>query len=298
MQRVEGVSTDRLASGDLRIGGGSQLQHGTFAQFDGGKPSAKVYLGARHQFTGTDRRFFSPSAGFSLGRGLVRGRGSVYRAFRAPTLNELFRDFRVGNAETRANAALVPETLFGAEVGVDVVAETARFSVSLYRNELKNVITNVTLSSTPALIVRQRQNAAEALSRGVDVEADYRWRSWRFDAGYLFADTRFSTRERIPQVPKHAGNAQLTYATTNTLASVGFRSYALQFEDDRNQFKLPGYASVHIGARQRLHRSLWAMVNIENALNREFLTGFTPVPLIGAPLLWRGGLRWDGPLRR
>jgi hypothetical protein len=39
-------------------------------------------------------------------------------------------------------------------------------------------------------------------------------------------------------------------------------------------------------------------VAIENALDREFLTGFTPVPLIGAPFLWRGGLRWDGPLKR
>lgn len=298
MQRVEGTSTDTLVPTGVRIGGGSQLQHGTFAQLDAGTPSAKLFLGARHQFTGTDSRFFSPSAGFSVGRRLIRGRGSVYRSFRAPTLNELYRDFRVGNAETRANAGLRPETLFGAEAGIDVVAETAHFSASLYRNELKNVITNVTLSSSPQLIVRQRQNAAEALTRGVDLQADYRWCSWRLDLGYLFADSRFSTGERIPQVPKHAGNAQLTYSTANTLVSGGLRSYAMQFEDDRNQFKLPGYASLQFSGRQRITRSLWATLNIENALGREFLTGFTPVPLIGAPRLWRGGLRWDGPIGR
>lgn len=298
MQRVEGTSTDTLVPTGLRIGGGSQLQHATFAQFDAGGPSAKLFLGARNQFTGTDRRFFSPSAGFALGRGTFRGRGSVYRSFRAPTLNELYRDFRVGNAETRANAGLLPETLFGAEAGLDVIGENARFTVSLYRNELKNVITNVTLSSTPQLIVRQRQNAAEALTRGVDMQADYRWRQWRFDLGYLFAESTFSTRERIPQVPKHAGNAQLTYATDSTLASVGLRSYSLQFEDDRNQFKLPGYASLQLSARQRLKGPFWATLSIENALDREFLTGFTPVPLVGAPFLWRGGLRWDGSLRR
>jgi outer membrane receptor protein involved in Fe transport len=298
MQRVEGTSTDRLVPTGLRVGGGTQLQNGTFAQLDAGTRSAKLFLGGRYQFTGTDKKFFSPSAGFAVGRGLVRGRGSVYRAFRAPTLNELFRDFRVGNAETRANADLLPETLFGAEAGIDLVAETSRLSVSFYRNELDNIITNVTLSSTPALIIRQRQNAAEALTRGVDVQADYRWRSLRLDLGYLFADSRFSTGERIPQVPKHAGNAQLTYSTSNTLASIGLRSYAMQFEDDRNQFKLPGYASMQVSARQRLTRSLWATLAIENALDREFLTGFTPVPLIGAPFIWRGGLRWDGPIRR
>ena len=76
---------------------------------------------------------------------------------------------------------------------MDVVAENAHLGVSLYRNELQDVITNVTVSSTPQLIVRQRRNAAEALTRGVDMQADYRWRSWRLDLGYLFADSRFGT---------------------------------------------------------------------------------------------------------
>jgi hypothetical protein len=71
----------------------------------------------------------------------------------------------------------------------------------------------------------------------------------------------------------------------------------LQFEDDRNQFILPGYSSLQLSARQRLKRSLWATVAVENLLDREFLTGFSPTPLIGAPLLWRAGLRWDGPLK-
>ncbi len=298
-QRVEGTSIDTLVPTGLRVGGGSQTQQGTFVQFDAGKPSAKLFLGSRYQFTGTDQQFYSPSAGFALGRRMLRARGSVYRAFRAPTLNELYRDFRAGNTETRSNAALLPETLFGAELGFDVVAENARLGVSLYRNQLDDIITNVTLSSTPQLIVRQRRNAAEALTRGVDAQAEYRWRSWRADLGYLYSDSRYSTGERIPQVPKHSGNAQLTYAAPNTLVSFGLRSFALQFEDDRNQFLLPGYATLQFAARQRLRRSLWATAAIENLLDREYLTGIpTPTaPTIGGPILWRAGLRWDGPIR-
>jgi outer membrane cobalamin receptor len=298
-QRVEGTSTDTLMPTGLRVGGGSQVQHGTFAQFDAGTPSAKLFLGARHQFTGTDRQFFSPSGGFTIGRRMLRARGSVYRAFRAPTLNELFRDFRAGIAETRSNPALLPETLFGAEVGVDVVAENTRFGISLYRNQLDDVITNVTLSQNPQLIVRQRRNAAQAVTRGVDAQWEYRWRSWRADLGYLYAESRFSTRERIPQVPKHSGNAQLTYSSSDRLVSFGLRSFSLQFEDDRNQFLLPGYATLQFAARQRLRRSLWVTASIENLLDRTYLTGIpTPTaPTIGAPMLWRAGLRWDGPIR-
>ena len=36
---------------------------------------------------------------------------SAYRAFRAPTLNELYRNFRVGNVLTIANESLAPERL-------------------------------------------------------------------------------------------------------------------------------------------------------------------------------------------
>ena len=43
---------------------------------------------------------------------------SGYRAFRAPTLNELYRNFRQGNTLTDGNPALVAERLTGVEAGV------------------------------------------------------------------------------------------------------------------------------------------------------------------------------------
>jgi outer membrane receptor protein involved in Fe transport len=155
----------------------------------------------------------------------------------------------------------------------------------------------VTLLSTPALIVRQRRNAAAALTRGVDINAQKSYRNWRGEAGYLYADSRYETGERIPQVPKHQGSAQLSYDRGPTLAAISIRSFAYQFEDDRNTFVLPGFATLQATVRQRINKSLSAFAEIENILNREFLVGFSPVPLIGSPRLWRVGLRWDGQLR-
>ena len=40
-----------------------------------------------------------------------------------------------------------------------------------------------------------------------------------------------------------------------------------------------------------------AKEEMENALNHQYLTGRTPAPQIGAPRLYRVGLRWDGPVR-
>ena len=295
--RVGGVDTDSLAPTGRRVGGGTLLQHGVFGQADASTGPAKFFVGLRHQFTGQGRQFLSPSAGFSAGRRWLRGRGSVYRSFRAPSLNELFREFRVGNAVTQANSALRPETLFGAELGFDIVGENSRIRVTGYRNSLQDLITNVTLSSTPNLIVRQRQNASSALSRGVELDGEQRWRNWKGQLGYLFVDSRFASGARIPQVPRHQGSAQLSYSRQGTLASLGVRSYAAQFEDELNQFLLPGFATVQLVVQQRIGRGLSALAEFENLLDRQYLTGFSPTPTTGAPRLWRAGLRWDGRIR-
>ncbi len=294
VDRMGGTDTDHLVPSGLRVAGGTQLQHGVFAQTDTTLGPARFFAGLRHTFAGGDNRFLSPNAGVVLGRKRLRLRGSVYRAFRAPTLNELYREFRVGNTDTLANPNLRPETVFGSEFGADWVGEAGSMRVTAYRNSLSNLITNVTLSSTPSAIVRQRANAAEALSRGVEADFERRWHAFTGEAQYLFVDSRYVTGFRVAQIPKHQGSGQVTYLHGGTMASLSVRSFDYQFDDDLNQFRLPGYAVVQLVARQHVWRSLSADVGIENALNRVFYTAFTPTPTTGSPRLWRVGLRWDG----
>jgi outer membrane receptor protein involved in Fe transport len=298
--RAEGWSRETLYPVGRRTGGGRQSQHGVFAQSDFGAGPARFFLGARQDSAGRAGRFLSPSGGFAVGRNRLRARGSLYRSFRAPTLNELFREFRVGNDVTRANAELEPERVFGAELGLDVVAESTRVSFTAYRNSLTDLITNVTLSREPNLTIRQRQNAESAVARGAELEARRRWGALEGRVAYLFVDSRFGSRFRVPQVPRHQGSAQLDYARPDTLVTIAVRSYAAQFEDDRNQTRellLPGFASVQFLARRRLTGGLSATLAVENLLDRQYLVGLTPAPVIGPPRLWRAGLRWEGRLR-
>ena len=295
--RVDSTDTDQLLPSGARVGGGTQLQHGVYGQADVTLGWVKLFGGVRHSFAGGGSEFLSPSGGFVVGKKRLRARGSVYRSFRAPTLNELYRTFKAGNTTTEANAALLPETLWGAEAGADWIGETGTFRVTAYRNVLDNLITNVTLSSSPTAIVRQRANAAAALSRGVEAEYRERLRNFTGELKYLYVESRYVTGYRVAQIPKHQGTAQLTYLRGGTFASAGLRSYSYQFDDDLNVYRLPGYASLQFVIRQHVKRALSAEVTLENALNRQFYTAFTPTPNIGAPRLWRVGLRWDGRVR-
>ena len=135
---------------------------------------------------GTDSRFFSPSGGFAVGRVFSAGAGSVYRSFRAPTLNELYRDFRAGNAETRANADPSSGDSVRRGSGCRSCGRDSRLGSVCIGMRSPTSSPMSTLSSTPALIVRQRQNAASALARGIDAQGDYRRGPWRLDLGYLY----------------------------------------------------------------------------------------------------------------
>jgi coenzyme PQQ precursor peptide PqqA len=75
---------------------------------------------------------------------------------------------------------------------------------------------------------------------------DQGWRNWKGRIGYLFVDSRLVTGLRVPQVPKHHGSGQLTYQRGGTLIAAGGRSFSFQFDDDRNQFLLPGFATAEL----------------------------------------------------
>jgi outer membrane cobalamin receptor len=296
---VHGTSFDYSYSTHiLSPNGGTLLEHGVFGQGDVMVGPVRFYAGLRHQFTGQHGdTFVSPNAGAAMGVRRFRFRASGYRSFRSPTLNELYRPFRVGNAQTLANAALVPESLTGVEAGFDWTGESTRITFTAFRNELGNLIDNATLSSSPTLILRQRQNFPSALSRGLEAGINRQWTHWRGELGYMYADARLSTGQRIPQVPKQQATAQMTFSAKSTRISGGLRVFSLIFDDDLNQFLMPGFASVGVSAEQRLTSGLSAVVSVDNLLDRTYLVALTPNPNIGQPQMWRVGLKWSGRLR-
>ena len=188
---------------------------------------------------------FNPRASFAyrLGSG-ISVRGSAYKGFRAPTLNELYRGFRAGNTQTNPNEALAPERLTGADAGVLATRGRLSARVTGFWNVLDDVITNVTLSSTPQLITKQRANADKMRTAGVEFETSVRVRaSWSMAFSSAIVDARFkgetSLRDnRVPQVPEYNLGLNIRYSHNAWMASGQLRVTGAQFEDDLNAFTL------------------------------------------------------------
>src|SRR6266496_49207 len=130
---------------------------------------------------------------------------SGYRAFRAPTLNELYRSFRLGSTVTQNNSLLGPERSSGAEAGLRESAGRFEARQTVFWADVVNPVTNVTLSVTPpppappVLITRQRENLGRTRSTGTELDGSVRLRGYfRISAGYQYAHATVIEASTVP----------------------------------------------------------------------------------------------------
>jgi outer membrane receptor protein involved in Fe transport len=234
---------------------------------------------------------------------------SGYRAFRAPTLNELYRGFRAGNVFTEFNPNLRAERLTGAEGGAIVTGWNQRLMLrgNFFWNQITRPVANVTLTTTPSLITRQRQNLGSTVSQGVEFEASSQLsNSVTVSGGYQYTHatvTSFSVDPalaglnpslvglNVPQIPRHQFDIQARYSRPFILLAVQGRFGGNQFDDDQNTLLLRRYFTLDATASHTLRHGVDVFVAVENLLNQRYDVGRTPVLTVGPPILARAGLR-------
>ena len=224
---------------------------------------------------------------------------SGYGAFRGPTLNELYRSFRVGDTVTLANPALEAERLWGGEAGA--LATTGKVSLRLtaFDAEVRDAVANVTVATTPGLVTRQRRNVGRVRSRGLEAEAEVRLGGRGvLTGGYALTDARVASfpddpsleGRRVPQVPRHQATLQARLESRWRIG-VQARWTSAAWEDDRNELELDPALQVDVFAGRRLGSGLEVFAAAENLLDAHVVVARTPVPSLGAPRLVRAGVR-------
>ncbi|HSL24055.1 MAG TPA: TonB-dependent receptor [Vicinamibacterales bacterium] len=217
---------------------------------------------------------------------------------RSPTLNELYRDFQVGNILTRANPGLRPESVKTLEGGALLRAAEASLRIVGFWTGVDDAIANVTTGADGGRIFRQRRNAGEIRARGLEVEGEWRPASWSaLVASLTFLDSRFTASEepglagrRVPQVPRWQGAVSVRLTPRRMVATLDWRGVGLQYDDDLNRFSLrragvlDAYAGLALGRVQPFGA-------VENLFDVEVDVGRTPVRTVGTPRSARLGVR-------
>ena len=239
----------------------------------------------------------------------VSWNASLYRAFRAPTLNELYRSFRQGNTLTEDNPKLIAEHLSGGDAGVALTGFNGKLQAhgTVFYNQIVDPVANVTLTTTPTLITRQRENLGRINAPGVELGVTASVvRDFTISCGYQFVDSKVSSFPAntalvglwVAQVPHNSFTFQARYSNPRifTVAVTG-RAIGNAFDDDQNQFPLGSFFVLDAMVSRGVGAGVEIYAAAENLLNATYYTAATPVLQLGLPVAARVGVRVEFPKR-
>jgi outer membrane cobalamin receptor len=228
--------------------------------------------------------------------------GSAFRAYRAPTQNELYRTGQVGQQTTLPNANLVSERATGWETGfqTDLPRVGSTFRASYFWTQVNHPITALTLVTTPTSTLLKRENLGQIESRGISLDYATQPARWiSLVGGYQYANatvTKYAQEpylvgKWIPQVARNIATAQLRLSDPRFgVLSLQARNSGRQYDDDANQYLLVSYFRLDVYGSRDIGRHLQVYASGENLFDRAIQVGRTPVLTLGTPRIARVGL--------
>jgi outer membrane receptor protein involved in Fe transport len=253
---------------------------------------------------------------YDLGEGYYL-RAAGYEGFRAPSLNELYRPFRVANNLTEANENLKPEKLYGAEIAVGRDLAAFTWSATGFVNQLRDPIANVTLGQGPATFPRagfvpagglyiQRQNLDAINATGVEAEAQYKpTPSLTLQLAGDYTDAKVQggalspqlTGKRPAETPRLTATAAAEWTVVKDVVfSANVRYEDIRYADDQNTLVLPPGALVSLRLDWQTTPNWGLFLGVDNLADTALATDQTAdrIHVYDEPRVFRFGFRFRG----
>jgi outer membrane receptor protein involved in Fe transport len=316
---AEGESRELFSSGlaSRRISGGTSSLEGLYVEgasrFDGwlitlgarvdGWETSNGHLVESTVATGavTKQQFYASRSGtLPTARAGVRYelsgnlylRAAAYEGFRAPSLNELYRPFRVGQITTLANPALTPENLYGTELGMGGTWDRLSWDATAFWNQLHDPIANVTLPP-PFVNTQMRENAHDINALGIESDAQLKLNDIvSLNAAFDFVAARTKVADPVSgllvskspaQAPRWTvtGGVEMTPFARLTI-DANLRYESRRFSDDQNtpSLALAGVTTADARISYALTHALSVYVYGDNLFNARVgsTAAFQPLP--------------------
>lgn len=249
-----------------------------------GSDDGKVYYDSKKESS------FSPKAALVYKPlSATTFRSSIGKAFRAPTVYDLYRTWLSSTGTTyAANPDLTPETVISWEAGVEQgLWRGMKVSATYFHNDIEDMIYRKTVSST----LQENINAGEARTQGVELEAEQ-----KFDFGctlfanYTYTDSKMLENEAQPtsvgkeliQVPQNMFNAGVRYNHNPYAASLTCRYVGKRYGNDTNTDVVDGvytsydsYTTVDTKISYQVNKFAQLSLSLDNIFDREYF-GYYP----------------------
>ncbi|MEC9487678.1 MAG: TonB-dependent receptor [Prosthecochloris sp.] len=238
-------------------------------------------LGLRFDDHSSFGSVYSPrvSAAYRLNDDL-RIRGSYAEGFRAPSVFELY----TGSEYTKRrillpNPDLDPETSRTWEVGADFEHDGLALSVTAFRNDIDDMISEVFTGSYDGTIpINEARNISEAMTRGIEL-------SGRVALGHGFSihdeltvldGENKTTGTALPYVPKFSNVVKLAYRdpVQGFGGNVRVVTAGSQYTDTEASVKADAYTLVNLSLSKSLTSHAELRVGVDNVFDERVEDGY------------------------
>lgn len=229
---------------------------------------------------------FSPSAGATWRvSNELDLHAAGQRGFREPTLNELYRPFRVGSTVTNANPDLSTEHADTGEIGATWNQGHLRLTVEGFAARLDDPVDNVTLAQGPGTfplfgklpaggVGQERLNLDRIDTDGVQFDVSWKQSdSWSVDFSAIDEEAVVAAAAVAPQlvgktlaeVPRWSAALALTWHPQRRIYfDARVRSTGSAFDDDLNRLPLAGATVADVALRVQVSRHAEIFASVDN----------------------------------
>ncbi len=247
--------------------------------------------------TYTDRSGWEPGASVSyqrvLSKSLIMGLGGS-SSFRLPSINELYRPFRVRNDITEANASLIPERFYSVEGNLKwTPVRTFSVAVGLFEYWIQDIIANGYEFDGPGQSIggfvpaggtfSRKQNVKDSRVSGAQLKIEYDASDClRFGVNYYYSDARFLQNpgapgieyHSFPQIPLHKWVLFSSWNPYRKLRiDAQWTTASEQYDDALNTRELDGYSRLDLMVSYDVTPTLSLYMKANNVTDEVILTG-------------------------
>ncbi|WP_333654807.1 TonB-dependent receptor plug domain-containing protein [Dissulfurispira sp.] len=201
----------------------------------------------------------------------TRMRLSAGRAFKSPTIRQLYVNFKHGTWWNIPNENLNPEISWGYSVGIEhTFSKRLSTNLSAFRNDIKNIIVPVDISATE----RTWKNAQKAYTQGVEagVKASV-LDNLAFNLGYTYLETKNkNTEKRLSYNPNHTASLGIDYKIKPLKMSLHwFANYISEaYKNEANTQKTNDYYISNLKVVKEITKNLKFSLDIDNIFESDY----------------------------
>ncbi len=211
-------------------------------------------------------------------------RTSIGKAFRPPTVYELYRTWTSSSGVTYAgNPELKPETTTSWDIGIEQgLWKGAKIRATYFENYMEDLIYRKTVSST----LQEHINAGKAESKGVEIEAEQRFgKELRLFANFTYTDATVKENDAKPEaegkkltdVPERMFNSGAEFEKGPVSATLTGRYVSKRYNNDENKDMVNNvytsydpYFTADAKVSYKLTRFATLSFSVDNILDKEY----------------------------